>query len=384
MVIVFPMLVSQSVSENVIPGIAKTIEAYLIVNHMSDIMDNPEVKNTGFMKGFRTTKKGWFAREGINILEISDEERARRVGSGGTKGKEQVKAGGMVSNLDVDKSEVEKLKQQRDDLEKRRDYLEKRKREEEKAEMEKEKYERQKADEEAKRRETSATAKLRASDYKTISLEPSYVEVETTLRSGAIKRELVGIKVVPYRVHSSEKLSRLIMHDVQLKSLNALMVSFGRKVLRGVYRLLDKWSGRLKIGGLTVTGDPRRDIIMARTGKNTLGIIVLNKNEDIDERFLQNVPKINRLFRMGWGNIIIADDVSRTAYFCMRKFGGVCQVLNYHMMYQSLGQLKVYDSLEDAQRQNSSLFKVSKRASKVFSEWVAEQRLLKYLKNEDK
>jgi len=373
MVIVFPMLVSQSVSENIIPGIAKTVEGYLIVNHMSQIMDNPLIKQTGKFKGFRTTKKSWFAKEGINLLEISDKEREDILGKGGTKGKGQIDPAG----------EKRQVSQSAMDSKQRRDQK-KEEREDRKEKRNEEEYQRKKEEEELKRKETKATAKISTSDYKSISLEPSYITVETTLRSGAIGKEFVGVKVIPYRVHSSEKLSRLIMHDIQLKNLNAMMISFGRKVTRGVYGLLDKWSGRLKIGGMTVSGDPRRDIIMARTGKEGLGIIVLNKNEDIDERFLQNMSKINRLFKMGWGNIIVADDVSRNAYFCMRKFSGVCQVLNYSMMYQNLGQLKVYDSLEDVKRQNSSLFKVSVRARKVFSEWVAEDRLLKYHIREDK
>lgn len=377
MVIVFPMLVSQSVSENVIPGIAKTVESYLIVNHMSDIMDSPEIKKSGLMKGFRSKgKKGWIAKEGVDISEASKDDYFPR--GSGTKGKAQIDPAGAKRQTSqgviVAKKERDRKKEEREQK------AEKRKEEE---------YQRKKKEEELKQKETSATSKITASDYKSISLEPSYITVETTLRSGAVERKFVGIKVVPYRVNSSEKLSRLIIHDTQLKSLNAMMISFGRKILRGIYTLLDKWSGKLKVGGITVSGDPRRDVIMARsmsgkTGKKGLGIVVLNRNEDIDERFLQNIPKVNRLFTMGWGNIIVADDVSKNAYFCMRSFGGVCQVVNYGMMYQNLGQLKVYDSLEDAKRQNSSLFKVSARASKVFSEWITESRLIKYYTSEDK
>jgi len=397
MVIVFPMLVSQSVSENVIPGIAKTVEGYLIVNHMSAIMDNPEVKRRGPFKGFRTTRKGWFAREGVEILdEISDEDREELVGSGGTKDKidaeidqterdrkellkrmdtieKQMKDTKERLQKDEYRKELERLTKQRDSLEKRNREARKEKREEAK-----------RKEEELKQKETRATAKITSSDYKSITLEPSYITVETTLSSGATRRELVGVKVIPYRVKSSVKLSRLILHDTQLGKLNAMMVGLGRKTTKWVWSLLDRWSGRLKIGGTTMTGDPRRDIIMARTGKEGLGIIVLDRNEDIDERFLNNMPKVNRLFKMGWGNIIVADDVTRNAYFCMRKFGGVCQAMNYAMMYQNLGQLKVYESMEDAKRQNSSLFKVSTRASKVFSEWKIEDKLLKYNTSEDK
>lgn len=396
MVIVFPMLVSQSVSENIVPGIAKTVEGYLIVNHMSTIMDDPMVRRTGLLKGFRTTKSGWFAREGVELLEDEDSDREELIGRGGTKGKaeadveqyeKQIKdLSNEVDRLktqlstSTEKNEQEEMRKELERLSKQRDSLEKRNREARKEKREEEK----RKEELLKQKETKATAKVTTSDYKTISLEPSYITVETTLRSGAVKREFVGIKVIPYRVKSSEKLSRLIMHDTQLSKISASMISLGRSVMRGVYSLLDRWSGRLKLGGASMTGDPRRDIIMARTGKEGLGIIVLDKNEDIDERFINNMSKINRLFKMGWGNIIVADDISRNAYFCMRKFSGVCQVINYSMMYQNLGQLKVYESIEDARRQNSSLFKVSTRASKVFSEFKVEDKLLKYCIHEDK
>jgi hypothetical protein len=381
MVIVFPMLVSQSVSENVIPGIAKSVEGYLIINHMSDIMETPEVRTLGNVKGFRTTKKGWFAREGVELSEASRDDYIPP--GSGSKGKTQTKGGGMVSKLDVKSRDLERMKQQRDELEKRRDYLEKKKRDQERETREKEEWERRKEEEDARKRETRATANVRVSDYKTLSLEPSYVLVEITTPSGALRKEFVGVKVVPYRVNSSEKLSRLIMHDTQVNALNAMMVTFGRKVIRGFYRLLDKWTGRIKSGSLTVSGDPRRDIIMARSGQKGLGIIVLSRTEDVDEKFLQNYSRVNRLFKMGWGNIVVADDITRTAYFCMKDYKGVCSAVNYAMMYQTLGQLKVYDSLEDAQRQNSSLFKISKRISKVFSEWVTDYKRSKYI-SEDK
>ncbi len=373
MVIVFPMLVSQSVSENVIPGIAKTIESYIIVNHMSDIMDQPEIKKSGLMKGFRSVgKKRWIAKEGVLVLGEDSRDDIMPPGSG-TKGKTQIDPAGAKRQTAQDAVNSKKERDRKKD-----------EREERSAQRKEEEYQKKKADEEAKQRETKATAKITTSDYKSISLEPSYVTVEITTRSGAVKKEFVGIKVVPYRVKSSEKLSRLILHDVQLGKLNASMVSFGRKILRWIYTNLDKWTSRLKIGSVTMSGDPRRDVIMNRTGKKGLGIIILSRNEDIDERFLNNIGRINRLFKMGWGNIVVADDVSRNAYFCMRGFGGACQVINYAMMYQNLGQLKVYDSLEDAHRQNSSLFKVSVRAGKVFSEWKTEQKLLKYYISEDK
>jgi hypothetical protein len=165
--------------------------------------------------------------------------------------------------------------------------------------------------------------------------------------------------------------------------MNALLVSRGRKIMRWFYGMSDKWMARLKLGGTTPSGDPKRDIIRGRTGHKGPGFIVLSKNEDIDDRFLSNISRMNRLFKMGWGNVIVADDIQRQAYFCMTQFRGMCTVLSYAMMYQNVGQLKVYETLEDAKRQNSSLFKVSRKASKVFAEWISEYRQFKYYNSED-
>jgi len=44
MIIIYPMLVSKAVSENITPGIAKTLEAFLLVHSQDSIMSSPEAK----------------------------------------------------------------------------------------------------------------------------------------------------------------------------------------------------------------------------------------------------------------------------------------------------------------------------------------------------
>ena len=106
--------------------------------------------------------------------------------------------------------------------------------------------------------------------------------------------------------------------------------------------------------------------------------IVLSKQEDVDETFLDNIQKINRLFKMGWSNFVIADDIGRQAFFCMTKFRGMCTAVPYAMMYQYLGQSKAYESMEDAKKANSSIFKVGKSFSRVIGEWRTLNKLDKY------
>ena len=108
--------------------------------------------------------------------------------------------------------------------------------------------------------------------------------------------------------------------------------------------------------------------------------LILSKQEDIDDYFLDNVNRLNRLYKMGWGNFVVADDIARVAYFCMKDFRGLCNAVPYAMMYQYLGQSKAYESMEDAKKANSSIFKIGPRFTKLIGEWKVDQKLLKYIK----
>jgi len=379
MIVVYPMLVSQAVSENVVPGIAKTLEQYIIVNMHNDVVSSPEVKRR---YNFKIKQGKFFATESVDLTEGEDETFGNRTKTQTDK------------DNDERNDEEERKREKWEKEEERRDALNKAKIDKEKAakskyeaekkraEVEKKKAEKEKEDKTKKAKYAKADVKM--GDNKAMSIEPTYMTVEVTDREGFTKKQFIGIKVVPFRVKSDEKLSRLIMHDTQLKTLNAAMVAFGRSIIRRVYSLFDRWTRSARpLGGLTPSGDPRRDIIFGRTGLKGGGFIVLSKNEDIDETFLSNISRMNRLFKMGWGNIIVADDINRQAYFCMQQFKGVCNAISYSVMYQNFGMAKVYDDLEDAKRKNSSLFKIRRPFSKVVSEWITDYRYIKYISEDN-
>jgi hypothetical protein len=157
---------------------------------------------------------------------------------------------------------------------------------------------------------------------------------------------------------------------MKVKGIASLMVRMGRKIMGKLLRIINRGP---------VSGDPKQDIIYRTTGHKGETFVVLEKNHDVDEFFLSQTKKINRLFKLGWGNFVIADDSMQIAYFCLRANKGICQGLNYRMMYQTLGQGQVYQDLEDIRKQNSSIFKVNrKRFSKILGESVADEKLFKY------
>lgn len=375
MIIVFPMLVSRAVSENSIPGIAKTLENYIII-HKQDLIinslnDSPQSRFFGRM--FKS-KNGYALKEDIDTVSISEALPPGSTPTGHKKDDQdwdkKVRDAQDRDEREKNKEEKAKLDREKFDYQQRRDTL----RDIQDAEKA-EKEERAAAAEKAARK---ATAKISTSDMKAISLEPTYITIEKTLKSGQKETIFLGVKVVPMRIKSDVKLSHLILQDTKLSSINALLIGTGRRVTKWFYRLFDKWTFRT--GSLTASGDPRRDIIMGRTGmgKDSETFLVLSKQEDVDDYFLDNVNKINRLYKLGWGNFVIADDIGRVAYYCMQSFRGLCNAVPYAMMYQYLGQSKAYESMEDAKKANSSIFKIGPRFSKLIGEWKVDQKMHKY------
>ena len=358
MIIVFPMLVSRAVSENSIPGIAKTIENYIIVNCQDMIINNADIKKQNKMFGKISYKGGnLFIKESEDLLEAVPPGS-----SAGTKNKGTTTT--IQQKTPTNKSDEEKAYYKEKTIQ----------------------LKKQASQDQAEKAAKKAKTDVKLGDAKSISLEPTYITVEKSDKYGNKSAAFIGIKVIPIRVKSDVKLSHLLLYDTKLKALTAGTLMFGRFVMKKAYGLFDRWTHRLKLGGLTPSGDPRRDIIMGRTGmgKGSETFIVLSKQEDVDEIFLDNIQKINRLFSMGWGNFIIADDIGRSAYFCMKKFRGMCSVIPYAMMYQYLGQSKAYETMEDAKKASSSIFKLGKRFSKVLGEWRATNKLYKYSQlNED-
>lgn len=331
MVTIYPMLISNAVSENVIPGIAKTLESYIIVHNMDDVLSNPSGPR---QLNYKIKSGRIFAKESEDLSE------AIPPGSQpGTKGKGQA----QLPAPPDDEEEEEKEK-------------------------------------EAKKAGKEKT-KVNISD-RGITLEPTYMTVEVAKADGSIGTEFIGVKVVPLRVKSDSKLLDMLMYDHQMRAFQAAMVSKGRKILSYAYRIIDKWTGRL--GARVPTGDVRQDAVLGRSGFKGKPFIVVDKGQDFDESFFSKPARINRLFKMGWGNIVIVDSINRQAYFCLKQLRGTCSILSFSMIYQNLGQLKVYETLEDAKRQNSSLFKMGPKLSRVLGECMSELKQDRYNLSEGK
>jgi len=384
MIALYPLLVSNTVSKNIIPGIAKVLENYLLVYRMDDIMANARKK-----AGIKMRKQGkkLIRRESEDPLVdslyaqfISEQEESlleiSRIGSmfgGRTKGRSK----------DPKKAELDAIKYAADAEEARE------------LEIDREREERVPghAREKGKQRALSAVKAKDASvdltpyNMQLVSLEPTWMKVDAYDKNGNKYSEIIGVKVVPYRVKSDARLAHLLMWDRQLSSIEKKLVGIGRGIEKVLYRI---WKITWKIASLgigggdsdAVSGDPRKDIILKRNILSTKGaesIFVVANQAELAEDFVGSASAMLNLQRMGWGSLIIADDVNRRASFCMTELKGLCSLLPYTMLYNTMGQAKVYEDLEDAKRTASSIFKTKRKSfKKIIGESVAQEKTIEY------
>ena len=411
MIVVYPMIVSNAVSENTLPALSKMLEQYILIYMHDDLIsflnEKGNIQSANMQLRYKIKGKK-IVGESIDLSEV---EAWEDEGSGGKgeqqrrkdrdkKNRDEKEARRMNDEIDEKKSKAEvaakekrksdaererhrvlankerrsreaeprayKDKKERDEAErekKRDEAEEKRAQDKSRGAAAKEKRE---ADKHAEEEARGAKVDIKVGSDKTITLEPTWMTVNTDKHG----TQMLGIKVVPYRVNSDVKLSHLLMHDIKINAMYALTIRLGRYIMGKLLRLVYKGP---------VSGDPKKDIIYRTTGHKGETFVVLERNHDVDEYFLRNIKKINRLFKLGWGNFVIADDALQIANFCMRASKGICQGLSYRMMYKTLGQSGVYEDLEDIRKQNSSLFKMKRvRFSKLLGESNAENKLINY------
>jgi len=211
--------------------------------------------------------------------------------------------------------------------------------------------------------------------YDALSLEPHWVRVDTA--HGA---KFLGVKVVPFKVTSTTGMVGLLMKDKELKKMSYLSNRLGRTIMRVFFRAMRG----VKIPGIKdkpITGSPKTDIVWASSqyGKNTF-VCLSQLDLEQDDAFT-SPPVVQRLHKLGWASLIVTDDVNKQATFCMRQFGGICSTVPYSFMFSSLGKehSQVYKDIEDAQRSAGPFFrKRSTTKRKLFSDAKTIIKLNKY------
>ena len=318
MIVVYPMLMSSSVSPNVIPGITKAVEKYLILYNTDDILKTVNISlgkvlKTGIEVGQIVAAAGALKmKEGVEIVEEQTQKQlpsSKSTKSGGVgitvKGDSSKSSGGGARpSLDMPRSE-------------------------------------------------------------SLSLEPTWLQI-TTKKKGM---QILGVKVIPFKVKSADTMVQMIMDDKNLKTLSYLTTKYGRAATRVFYRVMRAFKIPI-IKDRALTGNPELDVLYGGTqyGKNMF--ICFNQLEIEQEGAFNKPALVQKLHKLGWTSFIITDDVNKRATFCMKEFGGICSVVPYGFIFSSIGKdhAKVYEDLEELKKTSGPFFSMKTNRKKVMGE----------------
>lgn len=342
MIVIYPMLISQSVSPTILPGIIKAVEKYILVYNSDAVL-----------RAASSTAAGRILSTGAAI--VAGTVVAAGAGAVAQKVVDKI--------MDADEVAVDYLNHLHEAYGKSTT----------KTTTTKNQQTGQSTTTSTGKTQTVDTAYRPTSNVKPsldipsrqegIALEPTWMTV-TTQKKGV---QVLGVKVVPFRVKSTENLSQLLMNDTQLKYLDFLATKFGRGITKIFGRFLKKLPF-VKAG--TVTGDPRKDVILGSTKYRDNMFVCINQLDLESSEVFTSPQGIRKLQQLGWTSMVLTDDVNRRATFCMKEFGGVCSVIPYNYMFASFGKdlNKAYEDLEDLKKTSGPFFLMKTNRRRAFGE----------------
>jgi len=304
MILVYPMLTSSEVSPSILPGICKVLEQFILLYGINDVL--------------KLAKQGL----GTKIIKVGSSLMQQESQIFEEKKKKKIITKGLVSKAGKAAGEIIKPE--------------------------------------------SKDTKVFMPDHDSLSLDPSYVQIETP-KSGP---KILGIKVIPFPVKGKDTMVKLILDDTNRKKMEYLTTKYGRKVTRIFYRLCRSLKIPM-IKNQTLTGDPRKDILFASTKYSTHIFTLFNFMDISNEKIFRDPATVQKLYNLSWGSYIFADDVNKRAIFCMKQFGGLCSVVLYSYMLASFKKGKYYDvykDLEDIKRTSSPFFSMKVNPRKLIGE----------------
>ena len=315
MIITYPMITSQGVSPNILPGLVKAVEKYILVYNTDKILKAAKIQTTAV--------------------------KARGIASGALKPTLRLKGSKFMMEYKDDSDDREETK-----------------------------------------KTTVWTPKVGPSPRldipkEGVSLEPTWIYVTTELQG----MQIIGVKVIPFVVRSTENLLSILMSDKQVKYLDYMTTKYGRMAMRTFFRFIRSLKIP-RIKDLALTGDPKFDLLWGGTGYGDDMFICLSQLDmDNSEDMFGSPYFVRRIQKLGWTSIAIADDVNKSVTFCMKEFKGVCSVVPYGFIYSTLGKdhQKVFEDLEDVKRSASPFFRMTARRRRVFGETIAYNQMTKYL-----
>lgn len=340
MIYIYPMLASDNISPNVIPGVCKVLEKFILLYRLDDIL-----RDANRHVGWRNLGSLVQAGQSIVFSKTNESEDLFEGPKRTYDPPEQNKPGGGRPPKDPNEEAMRDVAVTT-------------------------------AGEYIKNQIRHQPTDVYMPQDNSLSVEPTWVKID----GGRTGLHLLGVKVIsfPFKTTGSLSPTLVFSNDQAIHGFEQKIFKYSRKATRAFFSLCRGLKVPF-IKSRALTGDIEKDVLWASTehGRN---IFTMFSNMDIqDNDLFRSAGGVKKMFGMGWTSFIVADDVNKRVTFCMDEFKGLCSVVLYPYMFAGLGQSRVYESLEDVRRSASPFFKFSKSSSKVFGESMASQKAGEYL-----
>lgn len=193
---------------------------------------------------------------------------------------------------------------------------------------------------------------------------------------------VVGIKCIFFPVDSKDPFIELLLSDIHSSDLRNALVSRVRAAKRFFIRVFDKIPilNKFISRGGSIEGKVYKDVILEKSIYEDEVWVCFNSTE-IEKSGIEQKGKVpGKLFKLGWKSIIICDDISSTASFCLQQNRGICYKVPYTYLFAGeRDKYKLYTDVKDLKQKSSPFFSRRKHINKIFSECQPSTTITNYL-----
>lgn len=201
--------------------------------------------------------------------------------------------------------------------------------------------------------------KIGRDTFNTINLEPTYAEIDDIYG-----KTIYGVKVVAIPISKNKEKDTFDFFNMDASSQKTFLEKWlrpiGREMIRKIKTLRGRFLKLFHLAPTAISGDPIRDIVYAANTKTVDSIFICLSTSDIKEDLLNRPNLIRQLFKFKWNAFVITSEVKRVAYFCLKAFRGMCSQINYQILMTSFGKDigKVFNNLEDLESASRPIFNI--------------------------
>ena len=336
MIFTFPLLCTDDIDTNYVPGLCKLLELYFLTNITTAIMDGEltlyvDINASGRVSGVQL--EGEDFKDYPEFIQEADKDDDDKGKGGGKAGYDTIKGVGLAPTIVT----------------------------------------------------MQATIQTRKFDPSTLDTTVGYQQ----------RGVVIGTKVVPYKLKNSKNLFELLKKDASSGTAR----SWYKTAVRGLTKtLLSSRIMQTMVRSLKYLmpgfGGWYLDIFLTRKGLldasgwgrqygsarfQRFASATLCMSADYKVTMFDDPTKLQKLFRMGWNSFLIMDYRDKHATFCSYLEQGKCYQISFPVIFNALNMDRVYQDVKDLEKASGGVQfgRSSKkfRMNKIFRDVKTQKRL---------